>query len=88
MMRSGAAFMPLLMRMELDHAVSASTTYLIRSLGSVWGVAITSAIVQNTLSVRLPEVLSWVPDKEKASNSHSIAAEASIEASDANYSNV
>ncbi|ETR99530.1 MFS general substrate transporter [Trichoderma reesei RUT C-30] len=46
-----------------DHAVSASTTYLIRSLGSVWGVSVASAIVQNTLSVRLPQVLSEVPDK-------------------------
>ncbi|KAL7787597.1 major facilitator superfamily domain-containing protein [Trichoderma afarasin] len=46
-----------------DHAVSASTTYLVRSLGTVWGVSITSAIVQNTLSVRLPQVLSEVPDK-------------------------
>ncbi|KAL6879790.1 MFS general substrate transporter [Trichoderma longibrachiatum] len=46
-----------------DHAVSASTTYLIRSLGSVWGVSFASAIVQNTLSVRLPQVLSEVPDK-------------------------
>ncbi|UKZ83775.1 hypothetical protein TrVFT333_011588 [Trichoderma virens FT-333] len=46
-----------------DHAVSASTTYLVRSLGTVWGVSITSAIVQNTLSVRLPWVLSEVPDK-------------------------
>ncbi|PNP56083.1 hypothetical protein THARTR1_03608 [Trichoderma harzianum] len=34
-----------------DHAVSASTTYLVRSLGTVWGVSITSAIVQNTLSI-------------------------------------
>ncbi|KAL7795086.1 major facilitator superfamily domain-containing protein [Trichoderma ceciliae] len=46
-----------------DHAVSVSTTYLVRSLGTVWGVSITSAIVQNTLSVRLPQVLSEVPDK-------------------------
>ncbi|KAM0479459.1 hypothetical protein ACHAPX_004674 [Trichoderma viride] len=46
-----------------DHAVSASTTYLVRSLGTVWGVSVTSAIVQNTLSVRLPQVLSEVPDK-------------------------
>ncbi|KAH6603296.1 hypothetical protein Trco_008071 [Trichoderma cornu-damae] len=45
-----------------DHAVSASTTYLVRSLGTVWGVSITSAIVQNTLSVRLPQVLGEVPD--------------------------
>ncbi|KAI1481027.1 MFS general substrate transporter [Daldinia eschscholtzii] len=46
-----------------DHAVSASTVYLIRSLGTVWGVSITSAIVQTTLSVRLPDVLNDVPDK-------------------------
>ncbi|KAI1798808.1 MFS general substrate transporter [Daldinia bambusicola] len=46
-----------------DHAVSASTVYLIRSLGTVWGVSVTSAIVQTTLSVRLPDVLSDVPDK-------------------------
>ena len=48
-----------------DHAVSASTTYLIRSLGTVWGVSITSAIVQTTLSIRLPAALSGVPDKWK-----------------------
>ncbi|KAK8088747.1 MFS drug transporter [Apiospora hydei] len=46
-----------------DHAVSASTVYLIRSLGTVWGVSITSAIIQTTLSVRLPEALSDVPNK-------------------------
>ncbi|KAF9880910.1 major facilitator superfamily transporter [Colletotrichum karsti] len=46
-----------------DHAVSASTVYLVRSLGTVWGVAITSAIVQTTLSVRLPDALGDIPDK-------------------------
>ncbi|CAH0018558.1 unnamed protein product [Clonostachys rhizophaga] len=46
-----------------DHAVSASTVYLIRSLGAVWGVSITSAIVQTTLSVRLPDALSGISDK-------------------------
>ncbi|KAI1458175.1 MFS general substrate transporter [Annulohypoxylon moriforme] len=46
-----------------DHAVSASTVYLIRSLGTVWGVSISSAIVQTTLSIRLPTALSDVPDK-------------------------
>ncbi|KAK9418726.1 putative Major facilitator superfamily domain-containing protein [Seiridium unicorne] len=46
-----------------DHAVCASTVYLIRSLGTVWGVSITSAILQTTLSVRLPEALSDVPNK-------------------------
>ncbi|KAJ5900135.1 hypothetical protein N7495_004879, partial [Penicillium taxi] len=48
-----------------DHAVSASTVYLIRSLGTVWGVAITSAIVQNTLKSGLPEALIGMPDKWK-----------------------
>ncbi|KAI2613233.1 major facilitator superfamily domain-containing protein [Hypoxylon sp. NC1633] len=46
-----------------DHAVSSSTVYLIRSLGTVWGVSITSAIVQTTLSARLPDALHDVPDK-------------------------
>lgn len=46
-----------------DHAVSASTVYLVRSLGTVWGVSITSAILQTTLSVRLPEALGDVTDK-------------------------
>ncbi|KAI9155194.1 multidrug resistance fnx1 [Paramyrothecium foliicola] len=46
-----------------DHAVSASTVYLIRSLGTVWGVSISSAIVQTTLSIRLPAALDGVPDK-------------------------
>ncbi|KAK3403385.1 major facilitator superfamily domain-containing protein [Sordaria brevicollis] len=46
-----------------DHAVTASTVYLIRSLGTVYGVAITSAIVQTTLSVRLPGALGEIPDK-------------------------
>ncbi|KAL2689645.1 hypothetical protein Neosp_003704 [[Neocosmospora] mangrovei] len=31
--------------------------------GTVWGVSVTSAIVQTTLSVRLPDALSEVPDK-------------------------
>ncbi|KAI1141746.1 MFS general substrate transporter [Hypoxylon sp. FL0543] len=46
-----------------DHAVCASTVYLIRSLGTVWGVSISSAIVQSTLTVQLPTVLKDVPDK-------------------------
>ena len=53
---------------EPDHAVSASTVYLIRSLGTVWGVAITSAIIQNTLSSGLSEALSGVPDKWKVTS--------------------
>ncbi|KAK1752927.1 putative vacuolar basic amino acid transporter [Echria macrotheca] len=46
-----------------DHAVCASTVYLIRSLGTVYGVAVTSAIVQTTLSIRLPGALGDIPDK-------------------------
>ncbi|KAK1835724.1 major facilitator superfamily domain-containing protein [Podospora conica] len=48
-----------------DHAVSASTTYLVRSLGTVYGVAVTSAIVQTTLSIRLPLVLGDIPGRDK-----------------------
>ncbi|SPO05492.1 related to multidrug resistance protein fnx1 [Cephalotrichum gorgonifer] len=59
-----------------DHAVSASTVYLIRSLGSVWGVAITSAIVQTTLSIRLPDALGDIEDKSRIIDEirHSVAA--------------
>ncbi|KAJ5157871.1 uncharacterized protein N7482_008971 [Penicillium canariense] len=59
-----------------DHAVSASTVYLIRSLGTVWGVAVTSAIIQNTLSSGLGEALSEIPDKWKVIDEirHSISA--------------
>ncbi|KAL2870900.1 MDR family MFS transporter [Aspergillus lucknowensis] len=48
-----------------DHAVSASTVYLIRSLGTVYGVAITSTIVQNHLARALPGALHGVPNKWK-----------------------
>jgi hypothetical protein len=48
---------------SLDHAVSASTVYLIRSLGTVWGVSVTSAIVQSTLSSKLPAALGDIPNK-------------------------
>lgn len=52
-----------------DHAVSASVTYLVRSIGSVIGVAMTSSIVQTTLSVRLPDILGDIPDKARVSSS-------------------
>ncbi|RHZ73112.1 hypothetical protein CDV55_108215 [Aspergillus turcosus] len=59
-----------------DHAVSASTVYLIRSLGTVWGVAITSTIIQNTLRSGLEEALSGIPDKWKIIEQvrHSVSA--------------
>ncbi|KAK3489914.1 major facilitator superfamily domain-containing protein [Neurospora crassa] len=40
-----------------DQAVATSTVYLIRSMGTIYGVTITSAIVQNVLMVRLPATL-------------------------------
>ena len=49
-----------------DHAVSASTVYLIRSMGTVWGVAITAAIVQTTLKMELPWRLGNIPHKAEA----------------------
>ncbi|KAI6260101.1 hypothetical protein MCOR19_003620 [Pyricularia oryzae] len=59
-----------------DHAVSASVTYLVRSLGAVWGVALTSAILQTTLSTRLPDALGGVDNKEEMIDAirHSITA--------------
>jgi hypothetical protein len=39
--------------------------YLFRSMGTVWGVAAASAIIQNILTTRLPNALSEIPDKEK-----------------------
>ncbi|GFF42351.1 MFS drug transporter, putative [Aspergillus udagawae] len=59
-----------------DHAVSASTVYLIRSLGTVWGVAITSTIIQNTLRSGLSKALSGIPDKWKIIEQvrHSVSA--------------
>ncbi|PWY89088.1 MFS general substrate transporter [Aspergillus heteromorphus CBS 117.55] len=59
-----------------DHAVSASTVYLVRSMGTVWGVAITSTIIQNTLRSGLGEALSGIPDKWKVIDEirHSVSA--------------
>ncbi|KAL2132697.1 hypothetical protein VTI74DRAFT_3460 [Chaetomium olivicolor] len=40
-----------------EQAVATSTVYLIRSMGTIYGVTVTSAIVQNVLLARLPETL-------------------------------
>ncbi|RDL39790.1 Uncharacterized protein BP5553_04130 [Venustampulla echinocandica] len=51
-----------------DHsqqAVSTSMVYLFRSLGTVWGVAASSTIIQNVLSTRLPVLLDGIPEKDK-----------------------
>ncbi|SPQ26461.1 bc69de1d-8619-4599-adc5-32ef77bc406f [Thermothielavioides terrestris] len=47
----------LTMGMSGKQAVATSTVYLIRSMGTIYGVTITSAIVQNVLLARLPETL-------------------------------
>ncbi|KAF7190628.1 putative transporter [Pseudocercospora fuligena] len=59
-----------------DHAVSASTVYLVRSVGSVWGVAITSAIIQTTLKQKLPKALNNVQNRDELINQirHSVTA--------------
>lgn len=38
---------------------------MIRQLGNVWGIALTSATIQNILANRLPVALADVPDKEE-----------------------
>jgi len=65
----GLLFLTLASFDHADHAVSASTVYVVRSLGTVWGVAITAAIVQTTLSVRLPAALGDIPNKSSVSSS-------------------
>lgn len=52
---------------SIEQAVATSIVYLVRSLGTVWGVAATSTIVQNILADRLPGALAGVPHKEKVS---------------------
>lgn len=41
--------------------------YLFRSLGTVWGVAASSTIIQNVLAEQLPVALEGIPGKEKVS---------------------
>lgn len=50
-----------------DQAIATSTVYLFRNIGSVMGVAVGSAIVQNTLLKKLSASLADVPDAEKVS---------------------
>ncbi|KAK1831985.1 major facilitator superfamily domain-containing protein [Podospora conica] len=42
---------------QKEQAVATSTVYLIRSMGTIYGVTITTAIVQNVLIARLPQTL-------------------------------
>ncbi|EXJ92392.1 hypothetical protein A1O3_00942 [Capronia epimyces CBS 606.96] len=51
-----------------DHshqAVSTSMVYLFRSMGTVWGVAASSTLLQNILAQQLPSALADIPEKEK-----------------------
>ena len=43
--------------LDVEQAVATSTVYLIRSMGTIYGVTLTSAVVQNTLLSRLPAAL-------------------------------
>ncbi|KIX97486.1 uncharacterized protein Z520_06938 [Fonsecaea multimorphosa CBS 102226] len=50
-----------------DHsyqAVSTSTVYLFRSMGTVWGVAASSTLLQNILAQQLPSALEGVTNKD------------------------
>ncbi|KAH7067892.1 major facilitator superfamily domain-containing protein [Paraphoma chrysanthemicola] len=59
-----------------DHAVSSSTTYLLRTLGSVYGVALSSSILQTHLTTHLPLALAGTPHLDEIINSirHSVTA--------------
>jgi len=50
---------------QSQQAVSTSMVYLFRSMGTVWGVAAASTIIQNILSSRLPAALAEFPNSEK-----------------------
>lgn len=41
--------------------------YLFRSMGTVWGVAASSTLLQNILASRLPQALAGIPDSEEVS---------------------
>ncbi|KAK3501409.1 major facilitator superfamily domain-containing protein [Neurospora crassa] len=81
----GILFTSLATFYHADHAVTASTVYLIRSLGTVYGVAITSAIVQTTLSVRLPGALGEIPDKWRSRLSRTFPPDILLKAREVYY---
>lgn len=51
----------------VEQAVATSTVYLIRSMGTIYGVTITSAIVQNVLATKLPLALGDIENKDEVS---------------------
>ncbi|KAH7368601.1 major facilitator superfamily domain-containing protein [Plectosphaerella cucumerina] len=48
-----------------EQAVATSTVYLIRSMGTIYGVTMTSAVVQNVLVNKLPGALGNVENKDE-----------------------
>lgn len=48
-----------------EQAVSTSIVYLFRSMGTVWGVAASSALLQNILADQLPKALAGIPNKDE-----------------------
>jgi hypothetical protein len=50
--------------------------YLIRQLGYVWGIALTSALIQNVLASNLPTALAGLANKEEVIDAirHSVYA--------------
>ncbi|OAP55700.1 hypothetical protein AYL99_09852 [Fonsecaea erecta] len=61
-----------------DHgyqAVSTSTVYLFRSMGTVWGVAASSTLLQNILAQQLPSALGEIPNRDELVDQirHSVA---------------
>ncbi|KAK6379935.1 hypothetical protein LTS17_006009 [Exophiala oligosperma] len=56
-----------------DHdqqAVSTSMVYLFRSMGTVWGVAASSTLIQNILAQELPSALHGMPNQDKIGTAH------------------
>lgn len=47
--------------------MSTSMVYLFRSLGTVWGVAASSTIIQNVLVQQLPVALEGIPGTDQVS---------------------
>jgi len=56
-----------------EQAVATSVVYLSRSMGTVWGVAGSSTIIQNVLASKLPGALAGIPGKDKVINCSSIS---------------
>jgi hypothetical protein len=49
----------------LEQAVTTSAVYLFRNLGSVWGIATVSSVLQTLLSIKLPIALEGIDGKNE-----------------------